>query len=68
VGSGLINSITLYVLIGVIISIFFDYVGRKITEAGGDTSFNDWEKFVIILIWPIVAIIFILGFIRNTLR
>jgi hypothetical protein len=41
VGSGLINSITLYVLIGVIISIFFDYVGRKITEAGGDTSFND---------------------------
>lgn len=63
--SGLIDSFTIYILLGIGVSMMFGYITTKVDDGSGKLIFTNWERFLIIIIWPIITILFIVGFIRN---
>lgn len=54
------NEILGYLLIGVIVSYFLESLIRW----GGD-SVNGWERFSLIVAWPVMVCIFIYQFIKG---
>lgn len=62
----LIYYISIYLLIGVILMMFFDWVNRKLIDDGYDEEnlghFNNLERVYVILLWPYSLFVFIRGF------
>lgn len=62
----LLNYISIYLLVGVILMIFFDWVNRKLIDDGYDEEnlghFNNLERVYVILLWPYSLLVFIRGF------
>ena len=53
----------IYLLIGLLISIFFDLVMKKLPIE--ELQFTNLERLVIITIWPLAILWAIYGFLKN---
>jgi hypothetical protein len=54
----------IYLLIGLFVSILFDWVMKKMPIE--ELQFTNWERLVIITIWPLAILWAIYGFFKNT--
>jgi hypothetical protein len=53
----------IYLLIGLLISLLFDWVMKKLPIE--ELQFTNWERLVIITIWPLAILWAIYGFLKN---
>lgn len=53
----------IYFLIGLLISIIFDLVLKTIPQK--NIQFTNWERLIIIPIWPLAILWAIYGFFKN---
>ena len=53
----------IYLLIGLLISIFFDLVMKKMPIE--ELQFTNWERLLIIGMWPLAILWAIYGFFKN---
>jgi hypothetical protein len=53
----------IYLLIGLSVSILFDWVMKKMPIE--ELQFTNWERLVIITIWPLAILWAIYGFLKN---
>lgn len=61
------NYLTYYLLIGGLQLLVMDYATSKVADMIGDPSrkFNNWERIIILLLWPIYAWVFWFEFLRS---
>lgn len=53
----------IYLLIGLLVSILFDWVMKKLPIE--ELQFTNWERLVLIVIWPLAVLWAIYGFFKN---
>lgn len=53
----------IYLLIGLLVSILFDWVMKKMPIE--ELQFTNWERLVLIVIWPLAVLWAIYGFFKN---
>lgn len=53
----------LYLFIGTLVSVFFDWVLSKIPEK--ELKFTNWERLLILFIWPLATLWATYGFFKN---
>lgn len=53
----------IYFLIGLSVSILFDWVMKKMPIE--ELQFTNWERLVLIVIWPLAVLWAIYGFFKN---
>jgi Na+/proline symporter len=52
-----------YLFIGALVSVFFDWVLSKIPKK--ELKFTNWERLLILFIWPMAIIWATYGFFKN---
>ena len=59
--------ITFYFVVGGLQLMVMDYATSKVADMIGDPDrkFNNWERIIILLLWPIYAWVFWFEFIRS---
>jgi NhaP-type Na+/H+ or K+/H+ antiporter len=57
----IIYYIMTYIMIGVLVTIFFDWFIKRVS----DQRFTNRERIAVIIFWPIGILSFIWGFIRD---
>ena len=53
----------LYLFIGLIVSITFDYVMKQLPVK--ELQFTNWERLVLVGFWPLAVIFAIYGFLKG---
>jgi hypothetical protein len=61
------NYLIYYLLIGALQLLVMDYATSKVADMVGDESrkFTNWERIIILFLWPIYAWVFWFEFIRS---
>ena len=58
----MINNIIWYLMIGVVIAWLYDFTANKISP---ENRFNNTERVIVILVWPIAVLMYIWAFIKT---
>jgi len=61
----MINQITYYLVIGSLVSYLLDKLSK--ISNNEELEFTNWERFLLILFWPVAVLMFIFSFIRGFL-
>jgi hypothetical protein len=64
----MISSVIYYLIVGVILNFVYDIVVSEFNMSEEDTRFTLKERFIVTLIWPLVALFFVFTFFKNFLK